>query len=151
MDFYEKLKSGVNLLKDSKGIPVPITAYMLQELLRRNEKLQDVTVEIKQGELIVSGKAEADLKLAKKDVAFSITLQPIQMEGRELIFKIVKLKPLNLSILNKRIFDKPPHLTYKSGHIRIDFNGWDIVRKIPVGKIKSYVVVEGKIVVMIGI
>lgn len=151
MDIFDKIKSGINRVKDSDGIPVPISASMLQELLRRNEKLEEVMVEIKQGEILVTGKAEADLKIAKKEVAFSITLQPVRMEGRELIFKISKLKPLNLSLLNKRIFDKPPHLTYKSGHIRIDFNGWEIVRKIPVGKIKSYHLGKGKIVVMVGV
>ncbi|TYS69792.1 hypothetical protein FZC76_06065 [Sutcliffiella horikoshii] len=143
MDFFDKIKSGV--------IPVPITAYMLQEVLRRNEKLQEVAVEITEDEIIVTGRAEADLKVTKKDLSFSITLEPVQMEGREIIFKIVKLKPLNLSILNKRIFDKPPHLTYKSGHIRIDFNGWELVRKIPIGKIKSYKVGDGKIIVMVGV
>ncbi|MGD7052904.1 hypothetical protein [Sutcliffiella horikoshii] len=151
MDFFDKIKSGINRVKDSDGIPVPITADMLQRVLKRNEKLQEVVVEIKKGEIIVTGKAEADLKVAKKDVSFSITLQPVRMKGRELIFKIAKLKPLNLSILNKRIFDKPPHLTYQSGHIRIDFNSWDLVRKIPVGKIKSYQLGEGKIVVMVGV
>jgi len=151
MDFFKKIKSGVNQLKDSKGIPVPITAYMLQEVLKRNEKLQEVVVEIKKGEITVTGKAKADLKVTKKDVSFSITLQPVRMEEREIIFKIAKLKPLNLSILNKRIFDKPPHLTYKSGHITIDFNGWELVRKIPVGKIKSYQIGEGSIVVMVGV
>lgn len=151
LDIFDKIKSGIDRVKDSHGIPVPITAYMLQEVLRRNDKLQEVAVEITEDEIIVTGKAIADLKVAKKDVSFSITLQPVRMEGRELIFKIAKLKPLNLSILNKRIFDKPPHLTYKSGHIRIDFNGWDLVRKIPVGKIKSYQLGEGKIVVMVGV
>ncbi|NLP51876.1 hypothetical protein [Bacillus sp. RO1] len=151
MDFFNKFKSGMNRIKDSKGIPVPITAYMLQEVLQRNERLQEVAVEITEGEILVTGRAEADLKVTKKDISFSITLEPVQMEGRELIFKIAKLKPLNLSILNKRIFDKPPHLAYKSGHIRIDFNGWELVRKIPVGKIKSYQIGDGKIVVMVGV
>lgn len=132
MSLFDKIKSGVNHIKEDKGIPVPITANMLQEVLKRNDKLQDVAVEITDGEIIVTGKAEADLKVTKKDLSFSINLQPVKMEGRELVFKIAKLKPLNLSILNKRIFDKPPHLTYKSGHIRIDFNSWDIIRKIPV-------------------
>ncbi|WP_417898070.1 hypothetical protein ABN702_17640 [Bacillus haimaensis] len=151
MNFFDKIKSGVNNIKEGKGIPFPVTANMLQEVLRRNDKLQDVGVEITDGEIIVSGKAEADLKVTKKELSFSITLEPVRMEGRELVFKLAKLKPLNLSILNKRIFDKPPHLTYKSGHIRIDFNGWEIIRKIPVGKIKSYKVGEGEITVVVGI
>lgn len=151
MNFFDKMKSGVNHIKESKGIPVPVTANMLQEVLRQNDKLQDVAVEITDGEIIVTGKAEADLKVTKKDLSFSITLQPVQMEGRELVFKIAKLKPLNLSILNKRIFDKPPYLSYKSGHIRIDFNGWEIIRKIPVGKIKSYKMGEGEITMVVGI
>ncbi|UAL47107.1 hypothetical protein K7887_19995 [Sutcliffiella horikoshii] len=151
MDFYEKVKSGINRVKEGNGIPVPITAFMLQEVLRQNDKLQEIAVEITDGVIIVTGKAEANLKVAKKDVSFSITLQPVRMEGRELIFKIVKLKPLNLGILNKRIFDKPPHLSYKSGHITIDFNSWDLVRIIPVGKLKSYKLEEGKIVVMVGV
>lgn len=151
MNFFDKIKSGVNHIKDEKGIPIPVTSNMLQEVLRRNDKLQDVAVEITDGEIIVTGKAEADLKVTKKDLSFSITLQPVRMEGRELVFKIAKLKPLNLSILNKRIFDKPPHLTYKSGHIRIDFNSWEIIRKIPVGKIKSYKVGEGEITVVVGV
>ncbi|MBM7619989.1 hypothetical protein JOC95_001841 [Bacillus tianshenii] len=151
MNFFDKLKSGVNIIKEGKGIPIPVTANMLQEVLRRNDKLQEVGVEITGGEITVTGKAEADFKVTKKDLSFSITLEPVRMEGRELVFKIAKLKPLNLSILNKRIFDKPPHLTYKSGHIRIDFNSWDIIRKIPVGKIKSYKVVEGAITVVVGV
>lgn len=110
MDFFEKVKNGINRVKDANGIPVPITATMLQEVLRRNDKLQEVTVKIMEGEIHIAGKAQADLKVAKKDLSFSITLQPVRIEGRELIFKIAKLKPLNLSILNKRIFDKPPHL-----------------------------------------
>ncbi|MGD6830679.1 hypothetical protein ACQCT5_00860 [Sutcliffiella halmapala] len=151
MNFFDKIKSGVNHIKESKGITVPVTANMLQEVLRRNDKLRDVGVEITDGEIIVTGKAEADLKVTKKDLLFSITLQSVQMEGRELVFKIAKLKPLNLTILNKLIFDKPKHLTYKSGHIRIDFNSWDIIRKISVGKIKNYKMGEGEITVVVGV
>ncbi|MCM3620196.1 hypothetical protein M3936_21805 [Sutcliffiella horikoshii] len=151
MDFLDKIKSGVNHIKEGKGIPVPVTANMLQEVLRRNDRLQDVTLEIKEGEIHITGKAKADLKVTTKDLSFSITLQPVQIEGRELIFKIAKLKPLNLSILNKRIFDKPPHLTYKKGHIRMDFNSWEIVRKIPIGKIKNYKMEEGSIIIIVGI
>ncbi|KMJ59074.1 hypothetical protein AB685_08390 [Bacillus sp. LL01] len=151
MSFFDKIKNSVNHIKDDKGIPVPITANMLAVVLRRNDKLQAVAVEITEGEIVVSGKAEADLKMTKKDLSFSITLQPVQMEGRVLVFKIAKLKPLNVGILNKRIFDKPPHLIYKSGYIRIDFNSWEIVRKIPVGKIKNYKMGEGEITVVVGI
>ena len=57
MDLFNKFKSGMNFIKDSKGIPVPITAYMLQEILQRNEKLQEVAVEITEGEIVVTGRA----------------------------------------------------------------------------------------------
>lgn len=151
MDFFDKVKSGVNQIKNSKGIPVPITSNMLKEVLKRNDKLQDVSVSITTGEFIVTGKVEADLKLTKKDLSFSISLVPVKLEGRQLIFKIAKLNPLNLNILNKRIFDKPPHVNYNSGHIKIDFNSWDIVKMIPFGKITSYEMGEGKITIMVGV
>ncbi|MEA3319905.1 MAG: hypothetical protein U9Q88_07735 [Bacillota bacterium] len=151
MDFFEKIKNGVNQMKNSKGIPVPITSNMLKEVLKRNDKLQDVSVSITKGEFIVTGKAEADLKLTKKDLSFSISLVPVKLEGRQLIFKVAKLKPLNLNILNKRIFDKPPHVNYSRGHIKIDFNSWDIVKMIPVGKITRYEMGEGRITIMVGV
>lgn len=151
MDFFDKVKNGVDHIKNSKGIPVPITSNMLKEVLKRNEKVHDVTVSITKGEFIVTGKAKADLKLTKKDLPFSISLVPVKIEGRQLIFKIAKLKPLNLNILNKRIFDKPPHVKYSSGHIQIDFNSWDIVKMIPVGKITSYEMEDGRITIMVGV
>lgn len=73
------------------------------------------------------------------------------MVNREIHFKNEKFKPLNLDFLNKKIFNNPPFVTYDGKIIKIDFNNWEKVKKIPIGNIKNYELAEGKILLTIGI
>ncbi|RLQ94303.1 hypothetical protein [Falsibacillus albus] len=151
MKLFDQMRNKFNKVKEDSGLPIPIYSKMLNEIIKKTENIKDTHVEIANGLILITGKAEVGKMFIKKTIPFSITLQPVQMKDRELLFKIIEFKPVNMKFLNKRIFNKSPHLTYLDDHIKIDFNGWGVVQRIPVGAIKRYKIDEGKIIVTIGI
>ncbi|MGE1163698.1 hypothetical protein ACQJ0Y_10500 [Peribacillus simplex] len=81
--------------------------------------------------------------MLKKNVAFRITLKPLHVEKRTISFELVEMEPIDRNFINQRIFNKPPFFEFENRTIKMNVNAWNIVRKIPVGTIKSYELVEG--------
>ncbi|CAH0240117.1 hypothetical protein [Peribacillus simplex] len=92
------------------GIPITVTAAMIEKILRMKSYGQDIKVEITPKHIVLSGTMEVKKMMFKKNVAFRITLKPVHVEKRT---------------------------------IKMNVNAWNIVRKIPVGTIKSYELIEG--------
>ncbi|HEY4549739.1 MAG TPA: hypothetical protein VIG98_05630, partial [Bacillus sp. (in: firmicutes)] len=86
---------------------------------------------------------EVKKMMLKKNVSFTITLKPVQLEKRTIVFELVEMKPVDMNFINNKIFSRPPFLEYTNRTINIDFNAWDIVKKVPVGNIKSYEMIDG--------
>jgi hypothetical protein len=146
MSLFDKLKDGMN-----KGVPIPISQQMIHELIKKTDQVTDTTLDIAEAGITVTGKTEVETLLIKKEVSFMIKLLPVKMENREIHFKIEKFKPLNLDFINKKIFNHPPFLSYDGKIIKMDFNGFENVKKIPIGNIKKYELTDGKIILSIGI
>lgn len=139
-DFREKF---ANIA--TNGVNVPLSSNVIEQLIRRKSGTQDVTVEITKGYLRINGTTEVKKMMLKKNVSFSVKLKPIEMDKRTIKFEIIEMKPFNINFINSKIFNKPPFLEYTDRTIKVDFNVWDAVKKIPVGNIKSYEMIEGAI------
>lgn len=135
----------------ANGLPLTVTKGMLEYLIKKKSGEHDIKVEITSNYLILHGTAEIKKMMIKKSIPFTITLKPIHFENRTILFQLVKMKPLNMGFINNRLFDKPPILEYANRIIKIDFDGLDIVRKVPLGNIKSYMFVDGAIKLKISI
>lgn len=151
MDIFKQIKSEVLKIKEEKSIPIPITEQMLHEIVNQTDRVDNTSIIITNENIYLSGETEIKKKFIHKKVTFSITLQPSRIMDRQLYFKIVQFTPVNLNFINNKIFNRPPYLTYKDGEIAMDFNSWEIVRKIPFGNIKNYELTDGKIILYIGI
>ncbi|WP_042458994.1 hypothetical protein [Neobacillus dielmonensis] len=151
MSFLEKVKNGVNKIRDEKGVPISISQQMIHELIKKTDKVKETSVVIAEDGITITGKTEVEKLMIKKDISFLIKLLPVKMENREIHFKIEKFKPLNLNFLNKKIFHNPPFLSYDGNLIKMDVNGWEKVKKVPFGNIKNYELTDGKITLSIGI
>ena len=126
----------------TNGLPITITATMLQRLINLKSNEQDIKVEVTPEHLVLHGTTEVKKMMLKKNVSFTIKLKPVQLEKRTIIFELVEMKPVDMNIINSKIFNRPPFLEYTNRTIKIDFNAWDIVKKVPVGNIKSYELVD---------
>ena len=151
MDLFNKAKSEVEKMKEEVGVPLSITSFMLNEIIKKTDKIKETNVRIARGYIIITGKAEIEKMFIKKDISFLIKLKPILMKYREIQFEIINFKPINLNFLNRYIFNQPPHLHYQDMNIKVDFNSWDIVKKVPIGNIKKYELKEGKVVITLGL
>lgn len=151
MDFFEQMRNNVNLLREEVNVPVPISETMLNELIKHTDKAEETTVKITEETIRITGKARIDEKFMKKSVPFSITLQPDKAEKRQITFTIREFKPLNLDVIKKAIFNRAPYFTYMDNQIIIDFNNWEIVQRVPVGNIKKYKLINGQLILFIGI
>ncbi|MCI2255785.1 hypothetical protein L2D08_15570 [Domibacillus sp. PGB-M46] len=129
----------------TNGLPIPITAMMLESLIKMKSDEQDIKVEITPEHLVLQGTTEVKKMMLKKNVSFTITLKPVQLEKRMIVFELVEIKPVDMNFINSKIFNRPPFLEYTNRTIKIDFNTWDIIKKIPMGNIKSYEFVDGAI------
>lgn len=130
----------------TNGLVIPISSSMLEHLIKMKldkQDVKDVKVEITPEQLVLYGTTEVKKMMFKKNVSFSVSLKPIQFEKRVIVFELVDMKPVDMNFINSKIFNKPPFLEYTKRTVKIDFNVWDIVKKVPVGNIKSYEMVEG--------
>ncbi|MDW7616798.1 hypothetical protein SC499_19280 [Peribacillus simplex] len=125
------------------GIPITVTEAMIEKILRLKSYGQDIKVEITPKHIVLSGTTEVKKMMLKKNVAFRITLKPVHVEKRTISFELVEMEPIDRNFINRRIFNKPPFFEFENRTVKMNINAWNIVRKIPVGTIKSYELVEG--------
>ena len=125
------------------GVTIPVKPIMLEQLIKRQTEQKDIKVEITSTYLIIRGTAG--------DVSYEIKLKPAQMEKRMIVFEIESIQPVDVYRDDLIIFRNPPFSGYTKETVNMDFNSWDIVKKVPVGKIKTYEMNAGVINLAISI
>ncbi|MGW6300345.1 hypothetical protein [Peribacillus butanolivorans] len=125
------------------GLPITLTASMIERIIKMKSGEQDVKVEITPKHIVLFGTTEVKKMMFKKSVPFRITLKPIHVEKRTISFELVEMKPIDRNFINQKIFNRPPFFEFENRMIKMNFNAWNIVKRIPVGTIKSYELAEG--------
>ncbi|AXN38511.1 hypothetical protein [Peribacillus butanolivorans] len=125
------------------GLPITLTASMLERIIKMKSGEQDVKVEITPKYIVLFGRTEVKKMMFKKNVPFRITLKPVHVEKRTISFELVEMKPIDRNFINQKIFNRPPFFEFENRMIKMNFNAWNIVKRIPVGTIKSYELAEG--------
>ncbi len=133
----DKFKQKFNELSKN-GVTVPIKPVMLEQLIKRQSGQKDIKVEITTGHLIIRGTTDTN-------VSYTILLKPVHTEKRVIIFEIENMNPSDLKINEIKIFSSPPFSEPTTHTVKMDFNSWEMVKKVPVGKIKSYEMNDGTI------
>ncbi len=138
--FRDKLKD-----MSKNGVTIPIKPMMLEQLMKRQADIKDIKVEITPEHLVIRGTNEADNGAGMNQVHFVATLKPVHHEKRVIVFEVISLNPADLKLTDISIFNKPPFGQSSTHTVKVDFNSWDIVKKVPVGNIKHYEMVKGSI------
>ncbi|MFF2290615.1 hypothetical protein [Peribacillus butanolivorans] len=125
------------------GLPITLTASMLERFIKMKSGEQDVKVEITPKHIVLFGTTEVKKMMFKKNVPFRITLKPVHVEKRTISFELVEMRPIDRNFINQKIFNRPPFFEFENRMIKMNFNAWNIVKRIPVGTIKSYELAEG--------
>ncbi|MCO0600204.1 hypothetical protein NGI46_22835 [Peribacillus butanolivorans] len=125
------------------GLPITLTASMLERFIKMKPGEQDVKVEITPKYIVLFGTTEVKKMMFKKNVPFRITLKPVHVEKRTISFELVEMRPIDRNFINQKIFNRPPFFEFENRMIKMNFNAWNIVKRIPVGTIKSYELAEG--------
>lgn len=147
---FNKLKEKLSDLS-TKGLQVQITNTMLEQLIGIKSGEQGIKVNITPNQLILNGTTEVKKMMLKKTLSYTIILKPVRVDKRTIVFKLVDMKPLDMNIINNKIFNKPPFLEYHNREVKIDFNSWDVVKKTPVGNIKSFELIDNAIEIKIAL
>jgi hypothetical protein len=145
-NFKEKL---TNI--STNGLNIPISSSMIEQLIRMKSGKQDVTVKITPEFLVIHGTTEVKKMMFTKNVSFRVALKPIQMNKRSIQFELVAIEPVDINFISSKIFNRPPFLDYTNRTITMDFNAWDVVKKVPVGNIKSFEMVEDAITIKLSL
>lgn len=142
---FERLKQKAMQL----SLPIPITAAMIQQVITKYpvEGVTQLQVTLKEGHFVVTGTAR---KLAV-NVDFTIVLQPVRAEGRQLFFQVVNFKPLSFEMVKKKALHHPPMLNYANDEISLDLNTFEGVRKVPFGEIRDIAIKDDAAWVKIGL
>lgn len=127
------------------GFEIPISSANMEQLIGMKLGNRDVRVEITSEYLVLHGITEVKKMMFKKNVPFKVILKPMQLDKRTIQFELIDMKPFDINFITSKIFNKPPFVEYTNRTIKMDFNAWDVVKKIPVGNIKSYEMVDGAI------
>ncbi|MBO1000396.1 hypothetical protein IOC57_21985 [Bacillus sp. SD075] len=125
------------------GLPITVTEAMIERMVKMKSSVHDIKVKITPKHIVLSGTMEVKKMMFKKNVPFRITLKPVHVENRTISFELVEMEPIDRNFINQRIFNRPPLFEFENRTIKMNVNAWNIVRKIPMGSIKSYELVEG--------
>lgn len=150
---FDQLKAGFMDFKEKKAVDLLLNASVFEKILERQsiEGVEDLQVKIEEGLLILEGDTKVKKFGLSKNIHFTLTLKPVQADGRMLQFELEKMKPLDFSAINKKIFDKPPVITYDERMIQMDLNAFDKVKAIPIGHIKEIAIQDEQFIVSIGL
>ncbi|MBS2968466.1 hypothetical protein J9317_06795 [Metabacillus sp. KIGAM252] len=148
---FTKFKERLAVVSEH-GLGVPITSQMLEKAIQMKAKdVQDVKVEIVGHLIILHGRITVTKMMMKKDIVFSVTLKPISLEGRTILMELEDVKPLNISLINRGILNKPPFAEYRQKMIKLDLNAWEKIKNVPFGKLKSFEMKKDAILVRVWI
>lgn len=150
---FDQLKAGFMDFKEKKAVDLPLNASVFEKILERQsiEGVEDLQVKIEEGLLILEGDTKVKKFGISKNIHFTLSLKPVHAEGRALQFELKKMKPLDFSTVHKKIFHKPPVVTYDERVIQIDLNAFDKVKAIPIGYIKEIAIQDEQFIVSIGL
>lgn len=150
---FSKLKAGITNIAENKAVTIPISAAALNGILEKYqlEAIDNASVAIQDGLIIVSGTTSIKKLGFTKELNFTLSLKPVRAEQRTLQLELVSLKPVDFNQINKKLLQRPPVITYENRLICVDLNAIDVVKKIPIGMIKSFAVEDDKLVVSVGL
>lgn len=150
---FDQLKAGFMDFKEKKAVDLPLNASVFEKILERQsiEDVENLQVKIEEGLLILEGDTKVKKFGISKNIHFTLSLKPVHAEGRALQFELKKMKPLDFSTVHKKIFHKPPVVTYDERVIQIDLNAFDKVKAIPIGHIKEIAIQDEQFIVSIGL
>jgi hypothetical protein len=117
-------------------VSIPITAQMISFTLNRKKPsfIKSLTVSIQDPYIYLACVFNTKL------IPFPIKLAVVPLEtnnGRELHFKIKKIHPRWLRLINIVVINKHPLIKVKKGYITLNLNGIASINKIKNGKIKG--------------
>lgn len=150
---FDQLKAGFMNFKEKKAVDLPLNASVFEKILERQsiEDVENLQVKIEEGLLILEGDTKVKKLGLSKNIHFTLSLKPVHAEERTLQFELKKMKPLDFGTIHKKIFHKPPVLTYDKRVIQIDLNAFDKVKAIPIGHIKEIAIHDEQFIVSIGL
>lgn len=150
---FNKLKTSFASITENKAVTIPISAAALNGILNnyKLEAIENAQVAIKDGLIIVTGTTNVKKFGFSKELDFTLNLKPVNVENRTLQLELVSLKPLDFNKINQKLLQRPPVITYENRLINVDLNAIEIVKKIPIGNIKSFTMEDEKILVTVGL
>lgn len=149
---FSKLKDIITETKEN-GVPISLPASVFNTLIERYpiDTVDNVKLHFDNQLAVVTGTTKVKKLGISKKVDFTLQLRAIGASGRKIQFEIESLKPLNINMINNKIFDHPPISTFDKGVISVNLNAIEQVKKVPVGTIKSFDIQDEKLTIRIGL
>ena len=149
---FSKLKDIIAETKEN-GVPISLPASVFNTLIERYpiDTVDNVKLHFDNQLVVVTGTTKVKKLGISKKVDFTLQLRAIGASGRKIQFEIESLKPLNINMINNKIFDHPPISTFDKGVISVNLNAIEQVKKVPVGTIKSFDIQDEKLTIRIGL
>ncbi|TCI39279.1 hypothetical protein EVJ29_01160 [Exiguobacterium sp. SH4S7] len=79
-----------------------------------------------------------------------LTVVPKEIHGRKIVFNVVKVEPSDNELLNDKFLNHPPYIAYDARTLTLDLSTMGLLQKVKVGNIKSLVLEEGRVLLIIG-
>ncbi|WP_059103236.1 hypothetical protein [Shouchella shacheensis] len=132
-----------------QGVPIPITPDVLLWCLTKKKDLPLIKPHLtfSEGFITFGGK----VKKLGVAIPFEIRLKPVKGENRTITFQVDYLKPLNNRFIKRKLFNQQPVVDYDQDFITIELNEISKIRYVPLGNIKSFQIVDGKLWVKVGV
>lgn len=145
LNFIKKKASEINKI----GFPIRISADLLKKTIENREinDIEDLMVRFVDDTLVIEGKSK---KMLIK-IPFKIILRPIYNNDLKIYFSVVKISPIDAEWLKSKILQRPPMLKYDNSNLELDIDALDVIKNIPVGKIRSIKIENQCLIARVGI
>lgn len=150
MSLWDSLSKTIETIKKERVV-VKISEKHIEQLLK--EKLQSAKltineVSIASNHLIING----TVKKGFVPLQFRMVLSPVGFEERIVHLKIIKVSPVHMKWLNKKLLSNQSKLMlYENEVISININKIDLMNNLPIGVIKEFYIVENRFEIKIGV
>lgn len=130
-----------------KGLAISITEEMLLYGIQEYMKDKDITIyniNVEDNAINIYG----SIKKIGLPIKFSLTLAQEDFNEKEIFLRVTTMKPLNNKWLNNMVFNnRSQYLSYSDNIIQLDINVLEKMKKIRLGRITNFKILQGKVVV----
>ncbi|MRH42514.1 hypothetical protein GH741_07425 [Aquibacillus halophilus] len=129
--------------KDGYGLQVPIPKRVIDYLVAKkmHKSVKNYNLLLNNNNLQING----TVKKLFIPISFEVVLHPTVIDRRKIYLKVISMSPIKNEWINKKLFHRPPVISYQEEGIIVDLDKVNKIKMVPIGNIKHIIIKDNRI------